>query len=383
MSTASITNSRSAAPRLLVSDPVRSYAALKPELDEAMASVFKRGQFILGPEVLAFEEEFAAYLDCGYAIGVASGTDALRLALLAAGVQPGDEVVTVGNAGDPTPMAICSVGAIPRFVDVDHSTYTMSAEQAEKAVGPRTKALLPVHLYGQAADLDDFRQIARHAHTALIEDACQAHGAEFGGRRVGGVGDLGCFSFYPTKNLGGFGDGGMVTTNDSAVAERLRMLREYGWRPRNHAFMLGVNSRLDELQAAALRVKLHHLDEWTARRRELASAYREGLEGVLGVTVPREAPGRKHVYHLYVVRTQIRDQLAAALDARGVSTAIHYPVPAHRQVALHPLVSPGVDLPVTERLAEEVLSLPMFPEMTVGDCALVVDTISALPVPAP
>lgn len=365
------TTSRSesgARPQLLVSNPARSYELLRGKIDAAVARVLGSGWFILGKEVAAFEEEFAEYLGCRHAIGVASGTDALRVALIASGIGQGDEVITVANAGDPTPMAIWSVGAVPRLVDVDPASYTMSVKAAEAAIGPRTRALLPVHLYGQPADLDALRHLARSMRIRLIEDACQAHGAEFGGRRVGTIGDFGCFSFYPTKNLGALGDGGMIVTNDDELAERARLVREYGWTPRNHALVRGINSRLDELQAAILRVKLPHLDDWNARRREIAERYRRCLLELAtanaALTLPSDAPNGHHVYHLYVVQTDRRDEIRSELAGRGVGTGIHYPNPAHLQPAFADFWEVTPRLPVTETLAQRVLSLPMFPEMT-------------------
>jgi len=353
---------------LLASDPARSYQFLQDEIDTAVERVLGSGWFILGKEVAALEAEFAEYLGCRHAIGVASGTDALRVALIASGIGQGDEVVTVANAGDPTPMAIWSVGAVPRLVDVDPLSYTMSVTAAEKVIGPRTRALLPVHLYGQPSSLDALSHLARSAGVRLIEDACQAHGAEFEGQRVGTIGDFGCFSFYPTKNLGALGDGGMIVTNDDGLAERARLVREYGWKPRNHALVRGINSRLDELQAAILRVKLPHLDEWNARRRDIAETYHRRLGGLAtsnaALTLPSEATDRHHVYHLYVVQTDRRDEIRTALAGRGVGTGIHYPNPTHLQPAFEDFWEVKPSLPVTETLARRVLSLPMFPEMT-------------------
>ncbi|MGH2457891.1 MAG: DegT/DnrJ/EryC1/StrS family aminotransferase [Chloroflexota bacterium] len=367
------------AARLLVADPARSYRSLRTEIDAAIERVLDRGWFILGQEVASFETEFAGYLGCRHAIGVASGTDALRVALIASGIAPGDEVITVANAGDPTPMAICSVGAVPRLVDVDPSSGTLSAESAEKAIGQRTRALLPVHLYGQPADLAGLSQLARSAGLRLIEDACQAHGARYRRQMVGTIGDFGCFSFYPTKNLGALGDGGMLVTNDDELAERARLVREYGWKPRNHALIRGINSRLDELQAAVLRVKLPCLETWNERRRALAARYRRGLADLTaacpGLALPDESPDCQHVYHLYVVQTDRRDAIRAALTGRGIGTGIHYPNPTHLQPAFAGFWDRGPSLPVTESLARRVLSLPMFPELTDGEVDRVVEEV--------
>ena len=366
-------------PQLLVSNPARSYELLRGKIDAAIERVLGSGWFILGKEVAAFEAEFAEYLGCRHAIGVASGTDALRVALIASGIGQGDEVITVANAGDPTPMAIWSVGAVPRLVDVDPASCTMSVKAAETAIGPRTRALLPVHLYGQPADLDALSHLASSMRIRLIEDACQAHGAEYGGRRVGTVGDFGCFSFYPTKNLGALGDGGMIVTNDDELAERARLVREYGWKPRNHALVRGINSRLDELQAATLRVKLPHLDEWNARRREIAERYRRCLLELATanatLALPYDAPNCHHVYHLYVVQTDRRDEIRSALAGRGVGTGIHYPNPTHLQPAFADFWEVTPRLPVTETLAQRVLSLPMFPEMTDDEVDLVANQL--------
>ena len=307
---------------IAVANPARSYEALNQEIDAAIAGVFRRGQFVLGEEVAAFEREFANYVSCGFAVGVASGTDALRVALLSLEIGPGDEVITVANAGDPTPIAIWSVGAIPRFVNVDPRTYTMAVEQVEDLLGPQTRALLPVHLYGQPADSEPLRQLASAARIRLIEDACQAHGASYQGQMVGTFGDFGCFSFYPTKNLGAFGDGGMVVTNNEQLATRARMIREYGWQPRGRSLIKGINSRLDELQAAILRVKLPHLHRANARRREIASYYQQHLATISDVvqqdiTLPSNVIGRESSNHIYVIRTPWRDALRQQLTARG------------------------------------------------------------------
>ncbi|HEU0168400.1 MAG TPA: DegT/DnrJ/EryC1/StrS family aminotransferase, partial [Chloroflexota bacterium] len=301
--------------QLLVADPGRGYQALKNEIDAALARVTGSGWYILGPEVEAFEREFAAYTGADHAIGVGSGTDALRIALLALGIGPGDEVITAANAGDPTPMSIWSIGAKPVFVDVERLSRNLDPAKLHAAISPRTKAILPIHLYGQAADMGSIEALAREAGLPVIEDACQAHGAEFGGRRVGTFGAASCFSFYPTKNLGGLGDGGAIVTNDARIAEQARLIRQYGWQQRNHSVLPGVNSRLDELQAAVLRVKLRHLDESNERRREIAELYGELLAGVPALELPAEAPDRKHVYHLYSVRAKDRDGLAQALNS--------------------------------------------------------------------
>ncbi|MBV9120751.1 MAG: DegT/DnrJ/EryC1/StrS family aminotransferase [Chloroflexi bacterium] len=347
-----------------VADPGRSYIALKSEIDAAMARSMASGWYILGPEVTAFEQEFAGYCGASHGVAVASGTDALRLALLALGIGPGDEVITVAHAGDPTPMAILSIGAIPRFVDVDWKSGDMLVDQVQAAIGPRSRAVLPVHLYGHPVELEGLQLLARQHGLKVIEDACQAHGAQIGGHSVGSIGDAGCFSFYPTKNLGAFGDAGMVTTNDAETARRLRLIRQYGWEQRNHSEMPGINSRMDDLQAAILRLKLRRLEELTERRRTIARKFDAALGHLRGVELPHESPGRRHVYHLYTIRCEVRDRLAAALSKRGIGTGVHYPVPAYRQPSLRHISGAQAPLAHTERIAAETLSLPLFPEMT-------------------
>lgn len=331
---------------------------------------------------------------------MASGTEAIWLALLAVGVQPGDEVLTAANAGVPPVAAIELAGARPVFADVDPATHALDPERVAAAVTPRTRALLPVHLYGHPADLAALLEIARRHDLRLVEDASQAHGAEYrpsgpGGqrsgvgqsgqgwpagaswRRVGTFGDAAAFSLYPTKNLGALGDAGVVLTNDERVAERLRLLRQYGWRERYRSEIRGVNSRLDELQAAVLRVKLRHLEVLNAARRALAARYRAGLAGLDGLELPGEAPWARHVYHLYVVQTDRRDALRAYLRERGVGSGVHYPLPAHLQPAYRDLgYCPG-SLPATERLAERVLSLPLYPGLDPAQVDLVADHVRA------
>lgn len=339
------------------------YQALKVELDEAVRSVLESGWFILGKNVSAFETEFAAYCGATNAVGVGNGTDALQLALMACGVGPGDEVITVPNSATFTALAISAVGAIPKFVDIHPESYNMDPSALESAIGPRTTAIIPVHLYGQPADMDAILAIARRHKLVVIEDAAQAHGALYRERRVGTLGDAGCFSFYPSKNLGAFGDGGMVITNRAEVAEKVRMLRNGGQKSRYDHQLLGVNSRLDELQAAILRVKLRYLDRWNDRRRHIAALY-TALLGDSQVEPPLEMPQVKHVYHLYVVRCPKRDTLQKYLAEQGVETAVHYPTPIHLQEAYRWLNFSQGTFPVTERYAAQVLSLPIYPELT-------------------
>jgi dTDP-4-amino-4,6-dideoxygalactose transaminase len=339
------------------------YGAIKAELDQAIQSVLDGGWFILGEQVSAFESEFAAYCGAAFAVGVGNGTDALQLALMACAVGPGDEVITSPLSAAFTALAISATGAIPKFVDIQLSTYNIDPQRLEEAIGPRTKAIMPVHLYGQPADMDPILDIARKHNLSVIEDAAQAHGALYKGSRVGTLGRVGCFSFYPSKNLGAFGDGGMVVTNAPEIAERLRMLRNGGQKTRYDHRLLGVNSRLDELQAAILRVKLHYLEKWNGRRQHIATLY-TALLGDSEVNPPAQMPGATHVYHLYVIRCGKRDALQKHLAERGVQTAVHYPTPIHLQGAYGWLSLDAGSFPVAERCATEVLSLPIYPELT-------------------
>jgi len=339
------------------------YQAIKVELDEAMQRVLSDGWFILGKQVSAFESEFAAYCGVTFAVGVANGTDALELALTACGIGPGDEVITTPLSATFTCLAISATGATPVFVDIDPDTYNIDPRKLEAAIGPKTKAVMPVHLYGQPVDMEPILALAREHELIVVEDAAQAHGALYKGRRAGSMGDVGCFSFYPSKNLGAFGDGGMVVTNNAAVAEKLRMLRNGGQKTRYDHQMVGRNSRLDELQAAILRVKLGYLDKWNERRRHIAALY-TALLGDSEVLPPIELPDAQHIYHLYVIRCLQREALQKHLCERGVETAIHYPLPIHLQGAYRALnLGPG-SFPVAERGAQEILSLPIYPELT-------------------
>lgn len=340
-----------------------AYARLRPEIDAAVAQVLAGGWYILGPEVRAFEAEFAAWLGVGQAVGVASGTDAVLLALRALGVEPGDEVVTVSHTAVATVAAVELAGARPRFADIDRVTYTLDPAQLATAITTRTRAVIAVHLYGAPADMDAILAVARERGLLVIEDCAQAHGARYKERMAGTMGDAAAFSFYPTKNLGALGDGGAVVTNDPATAERVRLLRQYGWRERYVSDIPGTNSRLDELQAAILRVRLRHLDAENAARRRVAARYDTALAG-LPVDLPAARPDTCPVYHLYVIRAAERDALAAHLRDRNIGSGIHYPVPIHRQPAYTRLgYGPG-SLPTTEAAASEVLSLPMYPDLS-------------------
>jgi dTDP-4-amino-4,6-dideoxygalactose transaminase len=341
----------------------RQYEHLRAELDAAALRVMRSGMYVLGPETRAFEEAFAAFCGARYAIGVGNGTEALALALVALGVGLGDEVITVANAASYDALVALRCGARPVFVDVDASSYNLDPALLEAAMTPRTKAIMPVHLYGRAADMRAIMRIADRHGVPVIEDCAQAHGALLDERPVGTWGVCGCFSFYPSKNLGAIGDGGAVITNDAAFADKLRKLRQYGWQRKYYISEPGGgNSRLDEIQAALLNVKLPHLPAWNERRREIARMYTEQLADT-GLSLPAPAADGAHVHHLYVVCSTERDALQAALREYGVATDIHYPQPSHKE-AIFAQYAPSGGLPVTERLAREVLSLPIYPEMT-------------------
>ena len=358
----------------LFNDLSSSNSELQDDIDAAALRVLHSGWFVQGAEVSAFEAEFAAYHGVAHAVGVASGTDAIELALRAAGIGSGDEVITVAHTAVPTICAIERAGATPVLVDVEPQTYTMDPESVRAALTPRTQAVVPVHLYGQPVDMVTLKTIAQDNGLLLIEDCAQAHGARLNGQVVGTFGDLAAFSFYPTKNLGGIGDGGAVITNDAAYAEKLRRLRNYGQVSRCRYEIRGINSRLDELQAAVLRVKLPHLDEGNATRRRLAQRYDTAFEDQPAVIAPEVRAGAEPVYHLYVVRTPERDALMDSLTRHGIQTLIHYAVPVHLQVAYADLGYQRGDLTVTERICEEILSLPMHTGMR-GDQ---VDTVAKI-----
>lgn len=354
----------------------RSTAALRDELDAAMARVLERGWFVLGEEGRAFEAEFADFCDAAHAIGVGSGTDALELGLRALEIGPGDEVVTQANTCVPTVSAIERAGATPILCDVEPNAGTMDPESLRDAIGPKTRAVIPVHLYGQCADIDAIAAVARETNLEVIEDCAQAHGAELRGRRAGTIGRLGCFSFYPTKNIGAFGDGGAIVTNDDELAERLRLVRQYGQADRYVHIARGVNSRLDELQAAVLRVKLPYLAGWNRRRREIAATYTEALRGT-AVRPLRVLEGRCHVFHLFVVEADDRAAVRAQLEERGIRTLIHYPRPVHGHEPYRALSVGAVPLDVSERLCERILSIPLYPELTDAEVEVVAAGLAA------
>ncbi len=350
------------------------YHGIKQEIDAAIGSVLESSQFILGREVAAFEEEFAAYCRAPYAIGVNSGTSALHLAMLAAGIGPGDEVVTTPFTFVATVAAIGYTGARAVFADIDPATFTINPGLIEAAITPRTKAIVPVHLYGHPAPMDPILEIARRHNLLVIEDAAQAHGAEYKGRRAGSMGHLACFSFYPGKNLGAYGEGGAVVTGNPEFTRTVRMLRDWGAEKKYQHVLKGYNYRLEGIQGAILRVKLRHLEAWTEARRAHAAAYTRLLAGS-GVCTPTEMPWARHVWHVYAVRCPDRASLQARLDARGVQSGIHYPIPVHLLPAYADLNYKPGDFPAAEKAASEVLSLPIFPELTGAQISTVCSAI--------
>lgn len=352
------------------------YQAIKAEIDDAVAGVLNRSDYVLGKKVADFEGAFANYCEAAHAVGVDSGFSALELILRAYDIGPGDEVITAANTFIATALAISNCGARPVLVDMEPDSYNLDPTKVEAAITPATKAILPVHLYGQPADMDPILAIARRHGLRVVEDACQSHGARYKGRRTGSLGDAAAFSFYPSKNLGAYGDGGMVVTSDADIAERVRLLRNLGQTVKYHHTIKGFNHRLDTLQAAVLCAKLPHLDEANAARRQAAAQYRREL-GDLPVVAPVEESWAEHVYHLYVIQVEERDALQAHLSAAGVATGIHYPIPIHVQPAYAELGYQQGDFPETERYAERILSLPMFPGITNEAITYTVDSITA------
>jgi len=390
-------------PSVPLLDLKAQYTAIRDEIRAAIDRVADAQQFILGPEVEALEREVAAYSGCAYGIGVSSGTDALLVALMAIDVRPGDEVITTPYTFFATAGSIARLGAVPVFVDIDPLTFNIDPTAIEARITPRTRVIMPVHLYGQMADMDPIMDIAQRHGLVVIEDAAQAIGSEYKGRRAGSIGHMGCFSFFPSKNLGGFGDGGMVTTNDAALAERIRLLRGHGAYPKYYHKLIGGNFRLDALQAAVLRVKLKYLDDWTAGRQRNAATYRR-LFAEAGLTIdppscltagcharnkgdctlppgrvvlPVEAPDRRHIYNQFVIRVAQRDQVMAALKARQIGHEIYYPVPLHLQECFAYLGQRPGDLPASECAAAETLALPIYPELTDAMLAAVVEAVAA------
>lgn len=356
-------------------DLVAQYEEIKPEMDAALQRVVSSGYFILGPEVKAVEEEVAAYLGVDYGIGVASGTDALLLGLRALNIGPGDEVILPAYSFFATVGVILHVGATPVFVDVDAKDYCIDVAQTRAAVTEKTKAIIPVHLYGQAADMDAINEIAKEHNLSVIEDNAQAFGAEYKGRKTGAMGDIGCISFFPSKNLGAYGDGGMVVTNNPELAEKVRMLRMHGWKKKYFPEMLGYNSRLDAIQAAVLRTKLPHLDRWNEGRRTVAHQYNAALANVEHIQTPHEAPNRKHVYHLYILQVSNRDELQARLKEAGIGTSVYYPQPLHLAEPCKAYGYKEGDFPVAERASAETIAIPVYPEMSAEQVEYVVDVV--------
>lgn len=344
-------------------DLKRQYQTIKEEIDKVVFDVLESGWFVLGENLKIFENDFADYCGASFAVGVGSGTEALHLALVALGVKEGDEVITVANTAIPTICAIVFAGGIPVFVDIDKTTFNMDVSKIEDLINEKTKVILPVHLYGQPVNLDPLLDLAKKYNLKVVEDACQAHGSEYKKKKVGTFGDIGCFSFYPSKNLGAFGDGGIMVTNNPELKEKLFLLRNYGETTRYYHKTKGFNSRLDELQAAVLRVKLKYLDDWNKRRREIAELYNNLLKDS-DVKIPVEKQFGFSNYHLYVIKSDKRNELRKYLSEKDIQTQIHYPIPAHLQEAYQYLNVPKGSLPITEKTASEILSLPIYPELT-------------------
>lgn len=351
------------------------HAPLRVEIDSAIQEVIEESAFAGGPYVARFEAEFAAYCDGPYAVGVGSGTEALWLSLLALGVGPGDEVITVPNTFMATAEAITYCGATPVFVDVDEVTYTMDSAALERAITPRTKVVIPVHLFGQPADMDPILDVARTHGLFVVEDACQAHGAEYKGRKVGTLGDAACFSFYPGKNLGALGEAGAVVTSNAALQEKIRILRDHGQARKYHHTMVGWNCRMDGIQAAVLRIKLRHLERGNRLRRLHAAHYDRALQNTAEVITPAQVASVLHVYHIYAIRVQDRDEVMRLLAQKGIGCAVHYPVPIHLQEAYCNLGYERGAFPVAERCAAAFLSLPIFPELTPMQVEMVVQAV--------
>jgi dTDP-4-amino-4,6-dideoxygalactose transaminase len=350
------------------------YQQIKPEIDDALARVIEGGQFVLGPEVAAFEERFAEYCDALYCVALNSGTSALQLALMAAGVAPGDEVITVSMTFVATTAAILYCGAKPVFVDIDPDTWTMNPDLVEAAITLRTKAILPVHLHGQMADMSPLIEIADRHGLVVIEDAAQSHGATYRGQRAGSIGRIGCFSFYPGKNLGAYGEAGAAITHDLGLATKMRLLRDWGQASKYHHSIPGFNFRMDAIQGAVLNVKMQRIENWTEARRTIAEHYDELLANG-PIRFPRPPRHTRHVYHVYAIRVPNRDHVQTALHSAGISTAIHYPIPVHLQEAYAQLGYRRGDLPVTEAVADQFLSLPIYPELKRDQVAQVVTAL--------
>lgn len=356
-------------------DLTKQYQSLKTEMLSAVENVMSSGSYILGANVKKLEKDFAQYCNCNSAVGVASGTDALHLALRALGITQGDEVITVAFTFVATSGAIALTGATPIFVDIDEKTFNMDPSKIEAKITPKTKAILPVYLYGQAANMDQIMKIAKKHNLYVIEDCAQAIGAEYKGKKVGSFGDFGCFSFFPTKNLGAYGDGGMVTARTEELAEKVRILRAHGSKVKYYNDILGTNSRLDEIQAAILNVKFPHIDSWNNKRREVAHKYNDLVKDIPQIITPYELDDVKHVYHQYTIRVPNRNKVQKNLSDNGVMTMIYYPVPLHKQKLHEQIAFRQNDLAVTEKLTGEVLSLPIFPEITYEEQKIVANNL--------
>jgi dTDP-4-amino-4,6-dideoxygalactose transaminase len=364
------------------------YSTIKIEIQSAIQRVLDSQQFILGAEVEALENVLADYCQCKFAFGVSSGTDALLISLMAIGVKPGDEVITTPYSFFATAGSIARLGAKPVFVDIDPSNFNIQSDQIKGVVNSRTKAIIPVHLTGQSADLDPILDVAKHYGLYVVEDACQAIGADYKGRRTGSIGNLGCFSFYPSKNLGGYGDSGLVTTNDADLADKVSLLRNHGQRPKYHNLLVGGNFRMDALQAAVLSVKFKHIENWTEARRKHATTYRKlfirsGISISLdelavkrGVVLPLESGFGRHIYHLFMIRTKYRDELASYLKAKQIGFEIYYPIPLHLQECFNEFGYKIGDFPQSEKASQETLALPIYPELTEEMLSKVVDAIA-------
>ena len=363
--------------RVPLLDLQAQYATIRDEIRPVVERVIESQQFILGSEVEAFEQEVAAYCGAKYAIGVSSGTDALLIALMAAGIGKGDEVITTPYSFIATATSISRVGAIPVFIDIDPNTYTIDPKAIADEITDATKAIMPVHLFGQCAEMKPILDLAKQRNILVIEDAAQAIGAGQNGVKAGTMGAFGCFSFFPSKNLGGFGDGGLVTTNDDAFAQRVKELRQHGGKDKYRNAMIGINGRLDALQAAVLRVKLTHLDAWSAARREHAEYYTQAFQGMKEVQTPITAPGNTHIYNQYVLRVERRDELQAHLNAHQIGNAIYYPIPIHLQECYDILGYQETDFPAAEQAAAETIALPVYPELTRAQQDDVIETIHA------
>jgi len=360
--------------RIPLVDLKRQYLSIKNEIDGAIQEVIDKSAFIMGENVQEFEDEFAKFCGVKYGVGTSSGTTALHLALVVCGIKRGDEVITVPYTFIATAEAISHTGAKVVFVDIEGRSYTMNPAKIEQAITERSRAIIPVHLFGHSADMDRIIDIAKKNNLIIIEDSCQAHGAEYRGRRVGSIGDIGCFSFYPGKNLGAYGDAGMAVTDNKVLAEKMRLLRNHGYEKKYYHKIEGYNYRLDAIQAAILRVKLKHLDEWTEKRRRNAKLYNQLLKGSK-VKTPLEMEYVKHVYHLYVIRADNRDKLNLRLKENDIGATIHYPLPLHLQEAYKNLGYKKGDFPISETCSAELLSLPMFPELTEDEIKKIVEVI--------